>query len=947
MFQRVCAFLVFCLTLPVLGHAQDLPVPGFTGKAIVYRDIDGVIHITARSEQDLMYAQGWAHARDRFFQMDTLRRQASGTAAELLGPGAIGGDVEARSIGLRRAAERSLTAISPESLAALEWYADGVNGWLATNPLPAEYTDLEITTVAPWEPLDSLTLAKALAFNLSFDVDVGFTNTLVDYQEAGAANGFDGDALFFEDMFRSQPFDPASTVPDATNVAGRALVGKARAHRAHWRNFDTGYLQPETLRMAKEYLRRISDVPFIADPVNKREGIIGSNEWGVAGSLTESGRPIIANDPHLSLNQPATFYQNHLFAPAIGLNVMGSSFAGVPYVVLGQNERITWGATTNPLDVTDVFQEELVPDSSSDFGLGIVVDGVSYPIDLIPVTFLANVIGDDIQDNTEPVGGLDVPPFLLTIPARNNGPIVAFDFIESTALSIQYTGLSATREVDTFRLWNYARDIDDFTEALTYFDFGSQNWAYADIEGNLAYFTSAEIPLREDLQAGAVDGLPPFFIRNGTGGNEWMPLENPQPNQATPNAVLPIAEMPAVVNPPTGWFVNANNDPAGNTLDNDPLNELRPGGGIYYLNPGYAIGTRAGRITQALTDAVDAGPVTMDDMADIQANVRLLDAEFFTPVILDAYELGTAPAADPALAALAGDARVAEAVARLQGWDYSAPTGVLEGYDAADPGGVRLPPTADEITASINATIYSVWRGQFVRNTIDAALGTYGLPTPGSSQSMSALRNLVDNVATDGGVGASGIDFFAVAGVSDAQTKLATKALESLVDALDLLAGTSFDEAFGGSTDQADYRWGRLHRIVFDHPLGAPYSVPDPSGPLVPSFADLPGFAVDGGFGAVDASSHSARADDSDDFMFGSGPVRRYVGQPGVSPGSIVGRTSLPGGSSDVVGSPWRTNLLERWMTNDTYPMRQGKADLKPAIAGFDIVNTNPTAREH
>lgn len=932
------AFLSFALCLPLTSAAQDLPVPGFTGKAVVYRDIDGIIHITARSERDLIYAQGWAHARDRFFQMDSLRRQASGTLAELLGEGAIGDDVELRSLGLRRAAERSIPVISPESLAALGYYADGVNGWLAAHPLPAEYTDLEITSVPPWEPLDSLTVAKLLAFGLSFDVDVGFTNTLSAYQEAGAGGGFDGEALFFEDMFRSQPFDPASTVPDATNVKKDARP--AGKHRAHWRSFDSGYLKPETLRMARDYLQRVSDVPFIGDAIRKRDGVIGSNEWGVAGSHTASGRPIIANDPHLSLDQPATFYQNHLYAPAIGLNVVGSSFAGVPYVVLGQNDRITWGATTNPLDVTDVFQEELVPDPTSEFGLGTVTDGVVEPLTFFPVEFRFNIIGDDIQDNTQTAGGLNVPPFLLTVPRRNNGPVVAFDFVESTALSIQFTGFGATREVDTFRLWNYARDIGDFTEALTFFDFGSQNWTYADIDGNLAYFSSAEIPLREDLQSGVVNGLPPFFIRNGTGGNEWLPLANPEPGQATQNAILPIAEMPSVVNPPAGFFVNANNDPAGNTLDNDPLNETRPGGGIFYLNPGYAIGTRAGRITQALTDALDAGPVTMDDMAQIQSNVRLLDAEFFAPVIVDALALATAPNADPALAALAADGRVAEAVGRLATWDYSMPTGVLEGYDASDVDGVRLPPSADEIAASISATIYSVWRGQFIANTIDAALSDVGLPGPGSSQTMSALRNLVDNFATDAGVGASGIDFFAVTGVSDPDTKLAIKALASLVDALDLLASTSFDAAFAGSTDQDDYRWGRLHRLVFDHPLGAPYSVPDPGGPLVPSFADLPGFAVDGGFGAVDASSHSARANDSNDFTFGSGPVRRYVGQPGTTPGSIVGRTILPGGSSDVVGSPWRTNLAERWLTNDTYPVRPNKVDLKPAVSSFVIVDT-------
>ena len=183
-----------------------------------------------------------------------------------------------------------------------------------------------------------------------------------------------------------------------------------------------------------------------------------------------------------------------------------------------------------------------------------------------------------------PAGGA-IPPATLIVPRRNNGPIIQLDRGAGTALSVQYTGFSATRELDTFLIWDDARNLDDFRRGLEFFDVGGQNWAYTDVEGNIAYFTSAELPLREDLQAGTVNGLPPFFIRNGTGGNEWLPARNPQPGQAIPYEILPYEEMPQTVNPPAGFFVNANNDPAGVTLDNDPLNQTRPGGGIFYLNP--------------------------------------------------------------------------------------------------------------------------------------------------------------------------------------------------------------------------------------------------------------------------------------------------------------------------------------------------------------------------
>ena len=185
------------------------------------------------------------------------------------------------------------------------------------------------------------------------------------------------------------------------------------------------------------------------------------------------------------------------------------------------------------------------------------------------------------------------------MPRRNNGPIVQIDLAAGQANSVQYTGLSGPRELVTFWPWHRARKLDDFRRGRQCFDSGTQNFAYADRQGNIAYFAASEVPLREDLQAGTVVGLPPWFIRNGSGGNEWLPRP-PQADQAIPYQILPMDEMPHLINPPAGWFVNANNDPAGTVLDNNPLNQLRPGGGLYYLNAGYDAGFRAGRITELI-----------------------------------------------------------------------------------------------------------------------------------------------------------------------------------------------------------------------------------------------------------------------------------------------------------------------------------------------------------
>jgi hypothetical protein len=167
---------------------------------------------------------------------------------------------------------------------------------------------------------------------------------------------------------------------------------------------------------------------------------------------------------------------------------------------------------------------------------------------------------------------------------------------------------------------------------------------------------------------------------------------------------------------------------------------------------------------------------------------------------------------------------IAEVTDRLQEWDFSTPTGIPEGYDASDVDGTLSAPSSEEIAASVATTIYSVWRGQFIENTVDAPLDAIGLPKPDGSHALSALRNLLDNFDANGGVGDSGLNFFGVPGVADASDRRDIIILQSLADSLQLLAGPEFEPAFGGSTELNDYRWGKLHRTVFEHPLGEPCS---------------------------------------------------------------------------------------------------------------------------
>jgi penicillin G amidase len=905
------AFLALAVLLALpsasLAHrakAETVDVPGLERKVTVLRDAFGVPHVFAKSDHDAYFMVGYLHAQDRLFQMDSSRRQASGTLAELLGSSALASDVQLRTIGLRRAAVRSQAAISPQSRALLDAYADGVNAWIAANSLPSEYTALELTkaNVPPWTALDSVAIVKLIAFGLSFETnDISNTQRLLAYQTAGVAAGFDGQKLFFEDVMRSEPFAHAPSI-----FPGESSGPLQKHGRAGW---SASSLKPDIAKAAKEALENLPSPP--ADQ--------GSNVWVVSGKKTTTGRPMVASDPHLSLCSPATFYEVGVDVSRRSerLTLYGVTFPGTPAVVHGTNGHVSWGSTVNPTDVTDVYQEQLT--LAGGVPVATTFQGNLEPTQIIPETFRTNQPGNGTADDVVVVPpSAGVPPATVVVPRRNNGPLISVT--GTTGLSVQFTGFSPTREVDFFRLLSRADTVGEAIDAQRYFDFGAQNWMYVDDRGNIGYKTSAEIPLREDLQAGTVNGLPPYFIRNGTGGNEWIPDPSRAEDQASAYEILPAAEMDGLVNPARGWISNANQDPNGQTFDNDPLNELRPGGGIRYIAPGHVDGNRNARVTRRIQEALAGGDISFAEMQAIQSDQRLHDAEVLTPYITAALRAAQTPGAPAALAALGADPKVQEAVARLAAWQFSTPTGIPEGYDASDPFGFRLPPTQAEIDASVATTIYSLWRGRALAAIVDGPLIARGLGSflPGGDQAMTALRHLLET----GGTGASGIVFF------DGPAGRDTAILGALKSALDLAASPAFAPAFGGSTNLADYRWGKLHRIVFRHPLGGPFSLP-PGGGFTDLGPGLPGVATDGGFSVPDASSHNPRASTLNGFMFGGGPARRFVAE--ARPNNPNAVQVIPGGESGNPAGQWFGNQLGLWLTNEYHEATTRRGDIDVA----------------
>jgi hypothetical protein len=498
-----------------------------------------------------------------------------------------------------------------------------------------------------------------------------------------------------------------------------------------------------------------------------------------------------------------------------------------------------------------------------------------------------------------------------------------------TALTVKFTGNYATRELETFYQWNTATNLTEFKAGLQLFDFGSQNWGYADVAGNIAYFASGEFPIREDVAAGTLHGNPPWLVRDGTGGNEWKALGGPQPpDQAVPYEVVPPAEVPQIENPPAHFWVNANNDPIGNTADNDALNEALAGTGPY-LSVGYDE-FRAARITELIKSElgfiptppgtpVGDGTISMADMERMQADVNQLEARRLAGYFVAAVNRAGTIGAPPALASLL-NSRVTDARDRLAAWTYNTPAGF---NTPGDPGA----PTAQELIDSVATTIYNVAIGRLMNRTFDAALASNGIGyRQGTSEGLRGLIRILTRVPFTG-VGNSGINFFDDPSVSlPADEERDVLLVKSLQDALDLLGGAAFAPAFASSLAVDDYLWGKVHYVIFDSFIdgdmngtfingGGQYSIPPQ-----PAVGFPPGAPADGARFTVDVANFGLRPTSATGLSFGSGANRRSVVQ--MAPGAIVAKNVIPGGEDGVVGHPHHGDQVNTWLGNgyhDTY----------------------------
>ena len=487
-----------------------LVVPGPKGEIRIERDAEGIPLIAAQDDQDAAFGLGFVHAQDRLFQMELQRRYGAGRLAEIFGREAVTIDRQMRVLGLYRAAEAEIPFLSSTVRRGLEAYAAGVNAFLGSHrgALPPEFLLLRFSP-EPWTPTDTLVWGKLMALQLG-------GNYRGELQRARMARTIPAADLAF--LYPEYPKDAPTTLSDMVPIYRR--LGLDSLYEA---------------------------VPPVVGP------IYASNNWVVDGRHSASGKPLLANDPHLEFGAPGFWYLARLRTPQHEIN--GGTAAGSPFVLVGHNERIAWGLTTTTADVEDLFVERIDPADPSRY--------------LTPKGSAAFALRREI------IFVRGEAPVDITIRTTRHGPVLS-DVLPAGAADPGFVlALAATFTIPDDRsaeaLWaiNRANDWPSFRDALRNFVGPMQNIVYADVDGTIGFIAPGLVPIR----------------RSGQG---WLPAPG-WTDEYDWVGFIPFAELPSAINPPSGHFVSANN-------------KIVPAGYPYFLSRDWDLPNRAERI-EALLNA--------------------------------------------------------------------------------------------------------------------------------------------------------------------------------------------------------------------------------------------------------------------------------------------------------------------------------------------------------
>jgi penicillin amidase len=555
----------------------EIRLAGLGAAVEILRDRYGIPHIFARSMEDASFALGFVHAQDRLWQMEVSRRIAAGRLAEIVGPGALEADRFLRTLGIRRSAEANIRGFDSESRGLLDAYAAGVNAFIASDPvLPPEFW-LAGARPEPWTPADSVAWTKMMAWDLGGN----WRNELLRMRLVKT--------LPLERIHELLPPYPGEPVPVIADL--KELYGS---------------MERDAVRLAEN--RGQSPIPSPDRRVQAKSGSdpdfpdnegLGSNNWVVSGERSATGKPLLANDPHLGLTAPPVWYFAQLSVP--GVNVIGATLPGVPGVVLGRNDRIAWGFTNTGPDVQDLYIEKL------DAGGGYLTPEGARAFQVI--------------DETIRIKGAEAER--LRIRVSRHGPVIS-DVMRTAqdlaprghVIAFAWTALADDdRSAQVAHKFSRAREWDGFLAATRDLQSPQQNIVYADIEGNIGFIAAGRVPQRKP--GNDLKGMAP-----APGWQEkydWA-------------GYIPFEQLPRSFNPGTGAIVTANH-------------RITPPGYQHFISSEWEPPYRADRIQQLL----DATPKhTANSFARIQADVTSLAMRELLPKLL-----ATRPRSEEARKALA------------------------------------------------------------------------------------------------------------------------------------------------------------------------------------------------------------------------------------------------------------------------------------------------------
>lgn len=558
--------LISTLLLSTFAQAPDpttLHLAGLKGKVTVSRDERGIPYIEAMNDEDLNFAQGYITASDRLWQMDVLRRTTRGEMSEIFGKVVLEEDKRRRIYGFAKLSEEMASKLSEPSSSMLEAYCQGVNAYIDSldeKSLPIEFRVLKYKP-RHWTSADAVVIGLLMAESLStsWQTDV-FRGALADLPAAKR------DALMPEYSTLDTP------VVGSDKVKTRAA--KAGAAKAAIAPISNDLLQvaamDEDLRQ-----RSLERVGLYA------EGLAASNNWVVSGKRTASGKPLLANDPHLAISVPSIWYLVHLSAP--GIRAAGVSIPGINGVIIGHNDRIAWGMTNLGPDVQDLYKETFDTANPNKY--------------LTPNGWKDAEIRKEEIKVRKTATGAETETVNLDVTITRHGPIVVDK--NGERLALKWTVLNPNLEsVSMFYKLNRAKNWQDFTDALRTYAGATQNFIYADQEGHIGYYGAGVIPIRK-----SGDGSVPYDGSKDDG--EWI-------------GMIPFDKLPHVYDPPSGMIVTANARIVGKDYP-------------YFLTHGWSAPYRQKRIT----DLLSAKPkLTIEDFRAVQGDTFAIGGKKFANAVV-------------------------------------------------------------------------------------------------------------------------------------------------------------------------------------------------------------------------------------------------------------------------------------------------------------------------